>query len=92
MAGAKVTHVLYAADKDGLTVRIMNGSNTIDEYNSGNSPQDSKAWVHPSDPIAVPVAKLRQYARDTAIEMAAEYGLPKKLVSEDTDLLPIQGA
>ena len=75
MANQKATHVLYAADQDGYTVRVMSASGTVDEYNGGNSHFDSMAWVNPSDRIAVPVEALKKYARQTAIEMAKGYDL-----------------
>lgn len=88
----KPTHILYAADEDGYTVRVMEGNETVDEYNSGNNPFESTSWIDPADLDAVPVRTLRRYARETALDMAQEHGIPEKYVSENEDLLPIAGA
>jgi hypothetical protein len=40
----KATHIAYAANKFGYTVRVLDGNETIDEYNGGN---DNHEWSDP---------------------------------------------
>lgn len=88
----KPTHVLYAADEDGYTIRVMSDTVTLSEYNGGNSPYDSKVWMDPADPEAEPVDILWHFAKQTALEIGQENGIPPQYVCISEDLLPIGGA
>jgi hypothetical protein len=86
-----VRHIAWAADEDGYTVRLLEGTETLEEYNAGNNPLESSSWVNPATNQAESVETLRKFAEQTAIEMAIEAGLTESDVSENTDLLPIRG-
>jgi hypothetical protein len=82
-----VTHIAYAADADGYTVRVLAGTQTIDERNAGNALFDSCSWVDPASGDAVDVDTLRKFAAELATLYAQQYGVP---MEENTDLLPIR--
>src|SRR5437868_6475861 len=80
--------VQYHANVHGYTVQIVKGTETLDEYNFGNNPCDSVAWLDPRGPYpTVPLETLRKQARQTALELAAELKIPTEAVYENTDLL-----
>lgn len=81
----KVTHIAYDSSPNGYTVRALAGGETIDEYNAGNAYGDSTAVLAIGDPYAVDTATLLKWAKRSAKEMAAEYGV--KTIARDTDLL-----
>jgi hypothetical protein len=85
MASGKATHVAYDACAQGYTVRVLAGNDTIDEYNGGNSPFDSTDSLPVGDPAAVDETTLLAWAKKTAEEMAAEYGVTS--IENNTDLL-----
>ena len=55
----------------------------IDQYEAGNHPLESQAYLDPGDPVAVPLRDLRKFARQTAFEMASERGLTANDVVAD---------
>jgi hypothetical protein len=77
--------VSYSVDRHGYTVRVYDhDAREIDEYSAGNSPLDSQGYV-PLDrkEPRVSVPTLRRYARQTAQDMAADYGIPLAMVHEE---------
>lgn len=81
----ELTHVLWAANALGYVVRLMSGSETVDEYAGGNSPHCSTTVLDAEDGVGE--ATVRRWAEKTANEWAEENGLSAQWVAEDTDLL-----
>lgn len=79
----------YRVDRMGYTVTVYDPeSNEVETYDAGNSPLDSQGYI-PLDrkEPRVPLPTLRRYARQTAEEMAAEYGINLPMVMEEGDSL-----
>lgn len=75
----------YEVDRTGYTVRVYDHeSREVEQYSAGNSPLDSQIFV-PLDTkeARVPLPTLRKFARQTANEMAAEYGINAAMVQEE---------
>lgn len=88
----KATHIAWAANHRGYTVSVLNVNETVYEYNGGNCPWESTSYIDPADKDAIPLKRLRQYAKQTARELAEEYGLAEIRIEENTDLLDDEGA
>lgn len=78
--------VIYNSDSSGYRVALIHDGQIVDEYVGGNNPHDSQAMASPGYP-AVPESTLRKWARKTALEMAAELGIPRLFVARDPDLV-----
>lgn len=73
--------VFWSASSDGYEVIVLSGCNVLDQYAAGNNPNDS--YQDAGEGPAVPARTLRKWARQTALEMARDYGVPKYRVFED---------
>ncbi len=75
--------VHYAATLDGYEVTLFQGGEVLDHYAAGNHPYDSS---QPCPPFLspVPLKTLRKWARETALRMADEFGIPRSHVEEGT--------
>lgn len=60
-----------------------NGS-IVDDYTAGNSEDDSQAFTHPDDGVGL--AKMQEWALQTANETADAKGIDRAFVYEDRDL------
>lgn len=74
----------YTIHDSGYDVRVYDDeSNIVHEYNAGNSRFDSAAYVPRGDAARLPVSTLRKYAKQTAQEIAAEYGVNLAMIQEE---------
>lgn len=66
----------YEVHDDGYSVFVGNvhEGKIEEEYHAGNSPWDSIQHLPPDHPEAVDKRTFREWAKDTAEEMAEEYG------------------
>ena len=83
---AKATHIAYGAHIYGYQVLVLDQNETLDEYNGGNIPEDGTARLNPHIESTLPAEKLLKHAKQTALEMAAEHGVPESRVHHDTDI------
>lgn len=84
----KANYVSYHLRPDGYAVAVYDAeSQPIKEYSAGNSYFCSQTYLPPRHPQALRRRTLRKFARQTANEMAAEFGLEKGRVfySEDDE-------
>jgi hypothetical protein len=75
----------FRVDRNGYDVTVYDpDSNEVETYSAGNSPWDSQAYI-PLDAKEqrVPVPTLRRYARITAQDFAAEYGINLPMIHEE---------
>lgn len=75
----------WQADRSGYSVKVYGPeSNEVYQYDAGNSPFDSGAYV-PIDSRSprVPLQTLRKYARQTSQEIAAEWGIPLAMIHQE---------
>ncbi len=74
--------VCYGATPDGYEVTLLDGGKVLDHYAAGNHPYDSS---QPCPPFLspVPLKTLRKWAREIALRMANEFGIPHSRVEED---------
>lgn len=82
--------VLYGVSVYGYVVQVVRDG-VIDEsktYTAGNAEGDSTLVVDCSSKSRVKVATLRKYAKQTALEIAAESGIDADCVGEDRDIAP----
>lgn len=77
--------VVWNADASGYRVAILRGAEIVEEYAAGNNPHDSMQPASPGYPT-VPQSTLRKWARQTALEMAEEAGIPSASVTRDKEL------
>lgn len=81
--GAWVGYTVHAY---GYDVRVYDpDSHVVEEYNAGNNRLDSQGYVEPGNPDRLPKGTLRRFARQTAQEMASEYGINLPMVVEEED-------
>jgi hypothetical protein len=73
--------VCYSVTRTGYDVRVYDPDmNEVETYEAGNSAFDSQAYVDPDDGAALDEETLRKYARQTAEEMAEQYGINLPMV------------
>lgn len=75
----------YRVDRMGYDVTVYDpDGREVETYSAGNSPLDSQIYI-PLDrkEKRLPVQTLRRYARQTAEEMAAEYGVNLPMIHEE---------
>lgn len=84
--------VLYYATRWGYSVTAYDADmQPVDEYRAGNHPLDSQGVVtpqkryEPGDVHPMSLRTLRKFAKQTALEMAQEYGVPADCVAYDDD-------
>jgi hypothetical protein len=78
--------VLYDTCPEGYKVVVLDATgDIIEEYTGGNHESDSTTFVGPGSRGSVPEEKLLQYAKNTAQEMAAEFGIDA--IEHDPDIL-----
>jgi D-alanine-D-alanine ligase-like ATP-grasp enzyme len=75
--------ILWSSNPCGYSIRVLSAAQTIYEYTAGNSRQDSQVVLAPDDSDAVPEEELRQFAKNTAKEMAKEHDADA--IEEDAD-------
>lgn len=84
----------YAANRHGYTVTVYDpDSNEVYRYDAGNSPFDSQGFVpdpYPGEKAEprLSVATLRKFARQTAQEMANEWGVSLAMIHEEESEVP----
>ena len=78
--------VIYAANRLGYRVQVLDGGQIAYEYSAGNHQQDSQIVVDPRSPGAVPLRQLKRWARKAADRIAKERGVPANQVEYDPDL------
>lgn len=82
----KANFVSYHLRPDGYAVAVYDSeSQPLKEYSAGNSRFCSQTYLPKGHPQTVRRGTLRMYARQTAEEMAAEYGLKKDRVFYSKD-------
>lgn len=77
-------HIIWGATEYGYSVQTIDDGEIVDEYTAGNNRCDSQSYVDLDSPNALPLATMRQFAEQTANEIAADKGITN--VSEDADL------
>jgi len=75
--------VRYAVHRVGYVVRVLEEGRIIYEYSAGNSPSDSQVYVAAGD--GLPESVLREYARQTAEELAREFGAGTLFIEEEEE-------
>ena len=80
-------YIEYAAHERGYIVAVCDQTGILETYEAGNSPHDSQVWIEPNSPNAEPLSVLEKYAKQTALEMADEHGIPHDQVIENADLV-----
>lgn len=79
--------ISWAANEYGYVVQWCDQrGQVIDQYNAGNSKYESSTYVEPGSDGAESEETLRKFAKQTALEKAAELGISPENVSEDSDL------
>jgi len=75
----------WKADEWGYDVVVTDTDemSAIYRYSASNSPWDSKQWVGVEHGVGE--ARLREWAQETAAEIADEIGLPQSVVFEEED-------
>jgi hypothetical protein len=75
----------WSATRHGYTVTVYDEeSREVHRYDAGNSPDDSGAHVPlDSKRPRVPLQTLRKWARQTAQEIAAEYGVNGGMIQQE---------
>jgi len=73
--------VLWHVHDRGYVVNVMEDGEVVHEYTAGNSPLDSQVYVFPDEGLSW--AMLRQFAEQTAHEIARERNIPPQNVYED---------
>lgn len=74
----------FSVHDHGYDVRVYDSeSRIVHEYNAGNHARDSGGVVEKGDRDRLPKQTLRRFARQTAQEMAAEYGVNIAMVQEE---------
>lgn len=76
-------NVIYAVDEEGYTVAVLEEGKILHLYGATNNPLDSQGPVLAE---GVPLGTLRRWARETAEEMAREWGAEMEGPSEDAML------
>ena len=84
--GNSMLHVIYAANAEGYSVQVVNGSEIIHEYNAGNHAKASDTTVATNSPNALSEEELLGMASQTAHEIAKERGINFQNVNYDLDL------
>ena len=69
-------------EDDCYHVWVYRHGAAIEHYTAGNSSYDSTTVLDSSHPDALRSNTLRHYARQTALDMAKEYGIPESAVIE----------
>jgi len=65
--------VSYEVKPTGYKVMVMNGRQLLHEYEAGNNPLDSSPEASVSAGSGLSQTTLREYARQTASELAEEW-------------------
>jgi predicted RNA-binding protein YlxR (DUF448 family) len=74
----------YSVQRDGYSVRVYDPeSREVETYDAGNHRGDSQVWIDPDSPDALDAETLKRFARQTAEEMAGEYGINLPMVQEE---------
>ena len=84
---AQATHILYDASPTTYKVVVMRGDTMIDESKGTDSPYDGISAFHRPDSQANEYKRLLEYAKQTARELAEDYGVPEKMVQQDDSLM-----
>jgi len=72
----------YSVNRNGYDVRVYDDdANEVEAYSAGNSRWDSQAYVEPRTPDALDLRTLKKFARQTAEEMAGEWGINLPMVN-----------
>ena len=79
------TVILWTANASGYCIRVLAGSQIIDEYRAGNCPHDSQQFMSPGEPGCVGETELRSYALRTAADIASNYR--GAVIEEDLDFV-----
>jgi hypothetical protein len=74
--------VYWVADPGGYQVTVIQGCSVLEQYSAGNNPHDSSQLCPPNVP-PVPLRTLRKWARDTAYQIARDFGISRSHVEED---------
>ena len=78
--------IIYAATGCGYCVQVIDGGEVIYEYSAGNHQKESQIFMDPRSPKAVKQGQLKRWAKQTAGEVANEWGIPAKRIEYDADL------
>jgi predicted RNA-binding protein YlxR (DUF448 family) len=74
----------FTVNPDGYSVTVYDPeSREVETYDAGNHRGDSQVWLCPDDPDALDAETLKRFARQTAEEMAGEYGINLPMVQEE---------
>jgi hypothetical protein len=79
-------NISFASNKWGYIVQVCEGNNVIHEYTAGNCLHDSTVTVPLDSSSVVNATTLLRYARQTAADLAQEFGVDKTKVAYDSDL------
>ena len=83
-ADRKATTVGYSVNDYGYEVNVYDANGQpIDHYSAGNHALDSQGQVERGDPARLTKTTLRRFAKQTALEMAADYGVDSFCVQEE---------
>lgn len=74
----------FNVQRDGYTVRVYDPeSREVETYHAGNHRGDSQVWIDPDSPDALDAETLQRFARQTAEEMAGEFGVNLPMIQEE---------
>ncbi len=82
----KNLYISYGSGLTGYRVQVIRSGRVESEYSAGNNRHDSQVWLPAGHDNAVSPAQLAKFARQTALEMADERGIPHDCVGYDPDL------
>ena len=79
-------NVIYAATGYGYCVQVIDGGEVVYDYSAGNHQMESQAFVDPRSPNAVRLPQLKRWAKQTAVEVSNEWGIPADRIEYDADM------
>jgi hypothetical protein len=75
----------YQVHDHGYDVIVYDSeSQEVERYGAGNHARDSQVYVEKGDPERLPKQTLRKFARQTAEEMAAEFGINLVMIQDES--------
>ena len=78
--------IIYRVSKKGYWVLVFDtAGNAIHNYTAGNCHFDPQAYVSPGSPEAVPLNQIKEFAKQTASEIAGEFDVPESRIRSVTD-------
>jgi hypothetical protein len=75
----------YRVHDSGYDVTVYDSeSREVETYSAGNHARDSQVYVEKGNPERLPKQTLRRFAKQTAEEMAAEYGINLPMITDES--------